>query len=295
MARLAAHIVVALVALVVVGGATRVMEAGLACPDWPLCYGSFFPGGKMNIQVFLEWFHRLDAFLVGMALFIQFCLGILYRSQLPKWLIWTYGIMFFLIIIQGFLGALTVLQLLPSFVVVSHLTLALILLSIMSGVTQHLLIPNGLNSPIWWKLLCGGSLLGVISQSLIGARMATNWGAQLCILQGEKCQFLDLHRLIAFPASSLILIFVITSVLAGGWTRRQWPFLASLLVLLALQITLGVLSVNSYLNEPFIRVAHQLIAALLVALLGGLCLRRPLPISHSQMNYSGSFTEACHG
>ena len=60
--QLAAHVVVALIALVVIGGATRVMEAGLACPDWPLCYGSFLPGRQMNLQVFLEWFHRLDAF-----------------------------------------------------------------------------------------------------------------------------------------------------------------------------------------------------------------------------------------
>ena len=62
---LTAHLVVALVALVVIGGATRVMQAGLACPDWPLCYGSFLPGRQMNLQVFLEWFHRLDAFVVG--------------------------------------------------------------------------------------------------------------------------------------------------------------------------------------------------------------------------------------
>ena len=33
--RLTAHLVVAVVALVVIGGATRVMEAGLACPDGP--------------------------------------------------------------------------------------------------------------------------------------------------------------------------------------------------------------------------------------------------------------------
>ena len=61
---------VALVALVVIGGATRVMQAGLACPDWPLCYGSLLPGGQLNLQVFLEWFHRLDAFVVGVALLV---------------------------------------------------------------------------------------------------------------------------------------------------------------------------------------------------------------------------------
>ena len=51
MQRLSSHLVVALVALVAVGGATRVMEAGLACPDWPLCYGTLLPGRQMNIQV----------------------------------------------------------------------------------------------------------------------------------------------------------------------------------------------------------------------------------------------------
>ena len=55
----------------VIGGATRVMEAGLACPDWPLCYGTLLPGRQMNVQVFLEWFHRLDAFVVGVALLVM--------------------------------------------------------------------------------------------------------------------------------------------------------------------------------------------------------------------------------
>ena len=77
--KLSAHIVVALIALIAIGGATRVMEAGLACPDWPLCYGSFFPKGKMNLQVFLEWFHRLDAFFVGIAIFLQLILSFIYK------------------------------------------------------------------------------------------------------------------------------------------------------------------------------------------------------------------------
>jgi len=69
--RLGSHSVLALIALIVIGGATRVMEAGLACPDWPLCYGSFLPFSHMNLRVFLEWFHRLDAFLVGILIFFK--------------------------------------------------------------------------------------------------------------------------------------------------------------------------------------------------------------------------------
>ena len=292
---MAAHIVVALVALVVIGGATRVMEAGLACPDWPLCYGSFLPAGKMNVQVFLEWFHRLDAFLVGIALVVQFCLGVLYRSELPKWLLWSYGLMIFLVFFQGLLGGLTVLHLLPSFVVASHLIVAFALLSIMSGVTQSLLTSNDLSPPLWWQFFCGLSLVAVITQSLIGSLMATSWGAQRCISQGESCNYFDLHRFISMPVSLLIIAFVITSFFVGGDVGKTWPFLMGVLLLLTLQIVLGILTVNSYLNEPLIRIAHQLIAALLVAFLAALCSRKPLTMPHSNTNFTDSLLEACHG
>ena len=52
------HLVVAVIALVVIGGATRVMEAGLACPDWPLCFGTLLPGRQMNLQVPAPPLHR---------------------------------------------------------------------------------------------------------------------------------------------------------------------------------------------------------------------------------------------
>jgi len=149
--QLAAHVVVALIALVVIGGATRVMEAGLACPDWPLCYGSFLPGRQMNLQVFLEWFHRLDAFFVGIVLITQFGFSLHWAKYLPKWLPWIYGFLTLLVAFQGFLGALTVLQLLPSLVVIAHLAVAFTLVSIMSGVTQQLLNPGKSIFPLWLR------------------------------------------------------------------------------------------------------------------------------------------------
>jgi cytochrome c oxidase assembly protein subunit 15 len=60
-------IAIATLLLMAVGSATRVMNAGLACPDWPLCYGQLVPSKQMNLQVFLEWFHRLDAALIGLS------------------------------------------------------------------------------------------------------------------------------------------------------------------------------------------------------------------------------------
>lgn len=47
-------LVVATWGLMALGSATRVMEAGLACPDWPLCFGQVLPIQHMDGQVFLE-------------------------------------------------------------------------------------------------------------------------------------------------------------------------------------------------------------------------------------------------
>lgn len=135
---LTSHLVVALTALVVIGGATRVMEAGLACPDWPFCYGVLLPGRQMNAQVFLEWFHRLDAFVVGMALVSLFVASLWRRRQLPAWLPWMSLAAVGLVAVQGALGALTVSQLLAAPLVTAHLATALLLLLLISVLDQTL-------------------------------------------------------------------------------------------------------------------------------------------------------------
>jgi len=63
--RILLGLAIATLFLMGLGSATRVMNAGLACPDWPLCYGQLVPLGEMDLQVFLEWFHRLVASSVG--------------------------------------------------------------------------------------------------------------------------------------------------------------------------------------------------------------------------------------
>ena len=132
------HCVLALIALIVIGGATRVMEAGLACPDWPLCYGTFLPLNHMNLRVFLEWFHRLDAFLVGLLILSEFILSIVWRKDLPNWLPKTYSLLVFLVIVQGSIGALTVINLLNSYSVTAHLLTAFLLLITTIIINQNL-------------------------------------------------------------------------------------------------------------------------------------------------------------
>ncbi len=294
--QLAAHVVVGLIALVVIGGATRVMEAGLACPDWPLCYGSLLPGRQMNLQVFLEWFHRLDAFFVGIVLIIQFCLSLYWAKSLPKWLPWIYGALTLLVAFQGFLGALTVVKLLPSFVVIAHLAVAFTLVIVMSGVTQKLLSPGKSILSPWLRSLGFLSLFSLIVQSLLGSRVATSWAAQRCLSFGQSCSVLDFHRIGSIPTSLLVISFVIISFIQRDVFIDIWPYLFTITFLIISQIFLGAFSLQLGMSEPILVIAHQLDACLLVAIISALNFKgKASDASSSSLFLTESNLETCHG
>ena len=46
-----------LILLLIWGNMVSGLGAGLACPDWPLCFGSFFP--EINFPIFMEHGHRV--------------------------------------------------------------------------------------------------------------------------------------------------------------------------------------------------------------------------------------------
>lgn len=301
---LTAHLLVALVALVVIGGATRVMQAGLACPDWPLCYGSLLPGRQMNIQVFLEWFHRLDAFVVGIGVLVLSATAVIKRQQLPRWLPWLSGTALVLVAFQGALGALTVTLLLPPSIVTAHLATALVLVMLVSVCHQLLeavardQAPGGMEAspqlavqapgpaepqqseliaqapaPAWWPWLAGLATLLVAAQSLLGGLMATQWAASLCFSAGSGCAWLAAHRLAATPAALVVLALTVATLLAPGWCRQQRPLTITAALLVISQIALGVTSLRLQLSVPGVTIAHQLVAALLLAILAALTCR----------------------
>jgi heme a synthase len=271
---LTSHLVVALVALVVIGGATRVMEAGLACPDWPLCYGALLPGRQMNLQVFLEWFHRLDAFVVGVALLVLAAVAVLRRRQLPAGVASLALLALVLVAGQGLLGALTVTQLLAAPVVTAHFGTALLLVALLSALHQRLELaqrprPSTSVGVAALAVTAAGLLYG---QCLLGAAMASQWAADLCLAEGTGCRWLLWHRQLASAAALAVL------ALAACTPERRWGLALGGGV--AAQLALGVFTLRLELAVPAVTIAHQLLAALLMVVVAALVVRT-LPAASS--------------
>ncbi|HYI95563.1 MAG TPA: COX15/CtaA family protein [Bryobacteraceae bacterium] len=120
MHRFAVFLAVSTLFLIVAGASVTSNEAGLSVPDWPLSYGQVMP--EMKGGVFYEHGHRMIASIVG---FLTVVLAIwMWRSEERPWLRRIGFIAVGAVILQGVLGGITVLYLLPKAVSISHACLA---------------------------------------------------------------------------------------------------------------------------------------------------------------------------
>ncbi|MDJ0534549.1 MAG: heme A synthase [Xenococcaceae cyanobacterium MO_207.B15] len=271
--------------LMAVGSATRVMNAGLACPDWPLCYGQLVPTQQMNLQVFLEWFHRLDAALIGFSTIALSGLSWWWRKELPTWLPWAATFALFLIIFQGILGGLTVTELLRFDIVTAHLGTALLFFCtlIVIGTTLTPLTAasdNSVTSSLkWWGLTAA---ILVYLQSLIGGLVASRWSLHQCFGSFQLCNVMNSHIIGVFPPTIATIILV--------WLAWRNPKLSSSLKRLAnvagglvtLQIILGIATFRLHLQVEPLTVTHQAVGA---SLLGVLVAFTVLAIRETKTDY----------
>jgi heme a synthase len=118
--RYAVALAICTLLLVVAGASVTSNQAGLSVPDWPLSYGQVMP--QMTGGVLFEHGHRMVATFVGLL-----TIGLVFqlmRSERRKWMKTLGWIALVAVIVQGLLGGLTVLLLLPPAVSVSHACLA---------------------------------------------------------------------------------------------------------------------------------------------------------------------------
>lgn len=268
--RIAFGIAIATWMVMAIGSATRVMNAGLACPDWPLCYGTVLPAEQMNLQVFLEWFHRLVATSVGFATIVLVGASWFFRKGLPKWTPWAALGSLSLVIFQGILGGLTVTQLLRFDIVTAHLGTGLLffssLLAIAMGLRDYQTRPNQVASQVAnqgtrqlaWVGTVAAAL--VYLQSILGALVASQWALHQCFASQDMCIVLNVHLIGVAPATIASLAVVVMTwrnraIAVNGPMLRNVASLVGLLVLV--QVAIGYATYKLHLQVEPLTVAHQ--------------------------------------
>jgi cytochrome c oxidase assembly protein subunit 15 len=123
--RFAKLVAASTVLLIAAGGMVTSTGSGLSVPDWPNTYGWFmfsFPVEKWVGGIFYEHSHRLIASTVG---FLTVILAVwTWRVEPRAWVRWLGIWALAAVILQGLLGGLTVLLLLPAPVSIGHAGLA---------------------------------------------------------------------------------------------------------------------------------------------------------------------------
>lgn len=265
--RLVWKLCLATLILMAIGSATRVMNAGLACPDWPLCYGTLVPTKQMNFQVFLEWFHRLDAAAIGIGALALCVICWLRRNLLPKWLPPTATFALFLVVFQGVLGGLTVTEMLRFDIVTAHLGTALLFFTTLLIIGTALTPYQGTGNASKLSPLSLIAALLVYLQSLLGALVGSRWALHQCLAGFELCGVMYSHIAGVVPPTlaTTALVFLSWRTPALHPALRQLANMAG--GLLVLQILLGVATFRLHLQVEPLSVAHQSVGAVLLGVL----------------------------
>jgi len=271
------NIIIALCMLVIIVGAyVRIREAGLACPDWPLCHGELVP--TFSVPIFWEWLHRVLALLTFLYV-VRYVYG-MWHNQ-PRWQLL---IVLFIFVWQALLGALTVTKLLNPTLVNLHFLNALLLLSVFVWFKLNLRLHN--IDPPRLALLqlprCGRYLLPLLTlllvlQLALGSVVAANYGGYACPALLTCTGVWAWPQVMAqvWHMSHRVLGVTVLGVAVGlyssGWRRALLLPLTRLgyrcgLWLLALQVVLGLLTVATGLNAS-LRLLHFVLGVTVYLLL----------------------------
>jgi heme A synthase len=259
--------------LLVVGSLVHGTGSSLACPDWPLCYGTFFP--KMENGVQYEHTHRIVATAVGTMTVV---LAALLLRRKERRLFRLGAIAVGLVIFQGILGGITVLYQLPRPISIAHLATSMCFfsLTIVIALRTSPSLPSAVSTPPNLRPWLAATWGLVLAQIVLGG-LVRHTASGLACLDVPLCHGVPwpdkapervqmIHRAGAVVVGAAV-------VAVSLWLRqksRATPWLRRLALLpiglVALQIGLGVESVLSLLDLATIT-THLAVGA---ALLGSL-------------------------
>lgn len=212
-------------------------DSGLAVPDWPLSYGTWFP--PMVGGILYEHGHRMIAATVGLMI-----LGLaiwLWRVEPRRWVRRLGYVAVGAVVLQGLLGGLTVLLLLPPQVSITHATLGPTVFCLVVCLAQ-VTAPSWTAQPTrdedvrWPSLRALGLVLAALAalQLVLGAVLRHTGGGLAWHLTGAACllaawgwlmqrirQLQGVRHLLCASVQRLGFLLVLQMVLGGlSWWYR---------------------------------------------------------------------------
>ncbi len=258
--------------LLLVGCLVHGTGSSLACPDWPLCFGSAFP--KMENGVQYEHTHRLVATAVGLLTIALAVALHRRRTDDPKAAILGY-VAVGLVCFQGLLGGVTVLLRLPILVTLMHLGTSMAFFCLTIVIALRVRDRRAADDPKELAALrpwVAVAVVATFAQIVLGGIVRHTSSGLACfgipLCNGEVwpdhpgAHLHMLHRIFAVGLGTYVLALASASRAAPRSRVARLARLAAVLVLL--QITLGVLSVLSLLALSAVTL-HLGVAALLLA------------------------------
>ena len=264
--------------LMVLGAGVRAMDAGLTCPDWPLCFGRVVPA--YHLGVYLEFIHRAIAGLVAL-IFVYLLFRVLKNSAL-KHLRFAMVIAGLLLLSQIIMGGLTVLNLLAYWTVTTHLSLATAFLATLIYIRFQLSdesLEEAHTSLNYGNGFSGFILLGLLlvaGQMVLGGLVASTYSGLVCVdfptCNGQWIPALTgviglqvWHR---FGAYNLVLFLSALFFAARAKFNREeisratYGALRNSFYLILAQVLVGVLNLYMMI-PPWLTVIHSALAILI--------------------------------
>jgi cytochrome c oxidase assembly protein subunit 15 len=140
--------------LILVGGLVRASGAGLGCPDWPRCFGSWIPPASAaelpsafnpaqfnSTLMWTEYVNRLLGVAVGILIFATLVSAWRHHRRTAR-IFWPTAAAFLLVGFQGWLGGVVVQHELAAWIVTMHMLVALVIVSLLLHATVYAFFTN---------------------------------------------------------------------------------------------------------------------------------------------------------
>jgi cytochrome c oxidase assembly protein subunit 15 len=273
--------------LILVGGLVRASGAGLGCPDWPRCFGSWIPPASAAelppgfdpslfnpTLMWTEYSNRLLGALVGILILATAVSAWRHHRRQPH-IVWPVIAAVLLTGYQGWLGGRVVAHELAAWIVTVHMIVALIIVSLLLYATVYSLFARDGQPVLWARSRRGTARL--IAVLIVTTLVQVGLGTQV---RGHVDRALDQgvartnalatvgaldswHR----DAALIVLMFTIVMLAIVAWGPRREPMLARAAWVVvwcaAAQIGIGLLLAYVSLT-PWAQVAHLTVASLLL-------------------------------